>query len=76
MRTLWAVILALGLAALTPSSASARNTLDKYFYDSCSCHFGYGNVCQNGAACVTEGGRCAGSCRPPANATVTDHRHS
>ncbi len=74
MRTIWPAVLVLSLAALAPASASARNILGKYHYDTCSCHFGYGNVCQNGAACVSEGGRCAGSCRPPANANVTDRR--
>ena len=72
MRTIWPVVLVLALAALAPFSARARNTESKYHYNTCSCHFGYGNVCQDGTACVTEGGRCAGSCTPPANATVTD----
>ena len=74
MRTIWSVVPVLALAALAPSPASARNTISKYHYDTCSCHFGYGNVCQNSAACENEGGHCAGSCRPPANATVTDRR--
>jgi hypothetical protein len=48
MRTIWPAVLVLALAAPAPSSASALNPLGKHHYDTCSRHFGYGNVCQDG----------------------------
>jgi hypothetical protein len=62
------IMIALASICLAPSSAAAQNlrTKIRYQYASCACQFGYpGRACVAQAACVTEGGRCAGSCIPP-----------
>ena len=71
MRTTWAIAILLGLSLVSPHSASAKNIFSKQ-YSTCTCHFGYGNVCQTSVACDNEGGRCAGTCSLPPNATLTN----
>ena len=72
MRTVWAMAFILGLSPVIPHSASAKSLMNKHPYGTCLCHFGYGNVCQTSVACDSEGGRCAGTCSPPPNATYTN----
>jgi hypothetical protein len=81
MRIKWSVLIALAVAGLTSSYAAAQtangtqstnSTKSAYHYATCSCHFGYGNVCIVTEACDSGGGRCSGSCTPESYERLTN----
>lgn len=76
MRVTWIMVAALSFVAAAGSTSanaqkSNRNTT-KYHYETCSCRFGYGDVCMVAVACNTGGGRCAGKCVLPPNERPTN----
>jgi hypothetical protein len=61
------VVTIVGLTSSYAAAAqSANSTKSSYQYDTCSCRFGYGNVCILVASCESAGGHCLGSCTPQA----------
>jgi hypothetical protein len=60
--------LLIGIGNLHPAAARNVNYSDAP-YTACSCHFGYGNVCSPAVSCLSEGGRCSGSCNTTDSAT-------
>jgi hypothetical protein len=74
MRVTWIAVAALSLAAAgsTLANAQTNRSATKYHYETCSCHFGYGNVCMVAVSCNTGGGRCAGRCTLPPNERPTN----
>ena len=80
LSSICSVIIVLGLVGLAPSFAAAQNAHMKGHYryhhhyhhhkmspvyNTCTCHFGYGDSCAVAVACATEGGQCSGSCVLP-----------
>jgi hypothetical protein len=48
--------------ATPPSSAGEGwSRTSRYHYETCNCHFGYGDSCQVAVACTNEGGYCSSS---------------
>jgi hypothetical protein len=87
MRITRSALIALAVAGLTSSYAAAQtanstqngsgtqianSTKSANHYATCSCHFGYGNVCIVVEACDSGGGRCSGSCTPEPNEGLTN----
>jgi hypothetical protein len=66
-----ALIALIGLTATSAAAEEAEKT-SRFHYETCNCHFGYGDTCQVVAACVSEGGYCSRSCNspPPSNVTL------
>jgi hypothetical protein len=76
MRITWSAIIVLALIGLAPYSATAQNgniKTSSYRYETCTCHFGYGNVCTTAVSCNNGGGRCSGSCTPSPYDALTNH---
>jgi hypothetical protein len=74
MRTVYSIITALGVLGLTGTFANAESVTPvslKYHYSTCTCQYGYGNVCLASAACDNTGGHCTTSCTP-SNSTLTN----
>ncbi len=48
----------------TPPSSAAEgwSRTSRFHYETCNCHFGYGDSCQVAVACANEGGYCSRSC--------------
>ena len=70
------LLMGLSLSAvigLTSTSATAEeeDRTSRFHYETCNCHFGYGDTCQVIAACASEGGYCSRPCNSPAPSNVT-----
>jgi hypothetical protein len=65
MRTLSTLLTILAVTSFASGFALAANTKVAASYPTCSCHFGYGNVCIAAASCDVNGGRCLETCSAP-----------
>jgi len=66
MRTIGSLFIILALTGLAPGLAAAEEAkVAAATYPTCSCHFGYGNVCIAATSCDVNGGRCTGTCSLP-----------
>ncbi len=81
MRITWSALIAVAVAGLASSYAAAQTangtpitnaTKSAYHYNTCSCHFGYGNVCIVTEACDSGGGHCSGWCTPEPYGSLTN----
>jgi hypothetical protein len=76
MRITLSAFIVLALVGLAPQYAAAQNgspKMSSYHYETCTCHFGYGNVCTSTVSCNGSGGRCSGSCTPSPYDALTSH---
>jgi hypothetical protein len=75
MRITLSALFVLTIAGLAPGHAATQNansTKTAYHYETCSCHFGYGNVCLVTASCDSGGGHCVATCTPPTDEGLTN----
>ncbi len=72
MRTLSTLLTILALNGFAPSLAVAGNAKVAASYPTCSCHFGYGDVCIAALSCDVNGGRCVATCSVPDYQQLTD----
>jgi hypothetical protein len=60
----------MALVGLIPASAAAEVGNPRYHYETCSCHFGYGNSLTPAVSCASEGGYCSAPSRRGGHTTV------
>ncbi len=77
MRIRWAVALIFFALASLPSRVSLAEKAkvaekpNKPPSETCTCHFGYGDVCINSMSCGINGGKCNGTCSATPWETLT-----
>jgi hypothetical protein len=65
-----ALIALIGLSSIS-AAAEEEDRTSRFHYETCNCHFGYGDTCQVAAACASEGGYCSRSCNIAPRSNVT-----
>jgi len=82
MRITWLALIAFMFASLAPHPVLAQKVAaDQKVaaekpstprYDTCTCRFGYGEVCITTVSCDSNGGKCVGTCTLPPYETPTN----